>query len=305
MLRIGACQTPEILGDVDAAVGVVWDFAAQAYAESVDLLLFPECFLQGYLGTERHVRGQALDVDGAEFAAVLRRLARVRPMLVLGMIERAGDACYNTAVLIGEGRVAGRYRKAFLTPGETAFTAGDAYPVFDCGGVPFGINICFDTQFPAAAAAIAAAGAKVLLVPAQNMMRRDKALWWYERHNRIRACRARETGLWLVSADVTGSRDELRTGLGPTCVMDPSGRVVARVPTGTTGLVVAEIDGRWPSVSDRHRLRWSSGAEALVVVGAQERVEDLAGRGCHHGRACSLSAKPDGPAPPGPARPGA
>jgi hypothetical protein len=30
------------------------------------------------------------------------------------------------------------------------------------------------------------------------------------------------TGLWLVSADVTGERDESRIGLGPTCVVDPA-----------------------------------------------------------------------------------
>lgn len=99
-----------------------------------------------------------------------------------------------------------------------------------------------DTQVLEAAAAIAAKGAKVLLVPAQNMMRREKALWWSKRHNEIRACRVRETGMWLVSADVTGDRDEYRTGLGPTCVMEPTGRVIAQVPTGTIGMITADID---------------------------------------------------------------
>jgi hypothetical protein len=48
----------------------------------------------------------------------------------------------------------------------------------------------------------------VLLVPAQNMMGRDKAVWWQDRHNEIRTRRVRETGMWLVSADVTGQRDQ-------------------------------------------------------------------------------------------------
>ena len=46
-MRVGACQTPEILGDVDAAVRVVQKFASMADTAGVDLLLFPECFLQG------------------------------------------------------------------------------------------------------------------------------------------------------------------------------------------------------------------------------------------------------------------
>jgi predicted amidohydrolase len=74
------------------------------------------------------------------------------------------------------------------------------------------------------------------------MMRRDKALRWRHRHNEVRIRRVRETGLWLVSADVTGQRDDVRIGLGPTCVINPAGRVVDQVPTGTTGMAIAEID---------------------------------------------------------------
>jgi predicted amidohydrolase len=240
-MRIGACQTPEILGDVDEAIRVVRDFAGQADDAGVDLLLFPECFLQGYLVTEDHVDGQAFEVDSPGFAAVLARLAGIRPTLVLGMIERSAGRFYNTALVIAGGRVLGGYRKTFLVDGESVFTAGDSYPVFDHGGVRFGINICFDTQHPPAAAAVAAAGASVLLVPAQNMMGRDKAFHWQHRHNQIRVRRVRETGMWLVSADVTGDRDGTRLGLGPTCVIDPSGTVLDQVPAGTTGMAVADI----------------------------------------------------------------
>ena len=89
MVLIGACQTPEILGDVDAALGVVHDFAGRSDA---DLLLFPECFLQGYLVTERHVRGHALEIGSSAFSEVLSRLTGLRQTLVLGMIERAAAA---------------------------------------------------------------------------------------------------------------------------------------------------------------------------------------------------------------------
>jgi predicted amidohydrolase len=240
-LRVGACQTPELLGDVDAAVRVIRDFAGQADEAGLDLLLFPECFLQGYLVTPEHVRGQAFEVASPAFAAVLARLAAVRQTLVLGMIERRGGHYFNTALVIAGGRVAGAYRKTFLTGGESVFVAGGAYPVFGCKGVRFGINICYDTRFPRAAAAVAAQGAQMLLVPAQNMMREENAVRWKDRHNQIRKQRVRETGLWLVSADVTGRRDESRIGLGPTCVIDPAGQVVAQVPDGATGMAVSGI----------------------------------------------------------------
>jgi predicted amidohydrolase len=239
-MRIGTCQTPEILGDVDAAVAVIHEFAGRA---DVDLLLFPECFLQGYLVTEQHVGEQAVALDSPRFGEVLERLAGVRPTVVLGIIEADGGRFFNTAVVIRGGGIIGRYRKTHLVAGESIFTAGDDYPVFECDGVRFGINICYDTQFAEAAAGVAAAGAQVLLVPAQNMMGREKAFHWVPRHNEIRGRRARETGLWVASADVTGERGESRIGLGPTGFLNPAGEVVAQVPTGITGMVTAEIGG--------------------------------------------------------------
>jgi len=241
-LRVGACQTPEILGDLDQALRVIEAFAAQADAQGVQLLLFPECFLQGYLVQEEHLREHALRLDAGPFAAVLRRLARIEQTLVLGVIEEAAGRYFNTAAVITRGQLVGRYRKTHLLPGETLFEAGDAYPTFELHGVRFGINICSDTQFAEAAAPVAAQGARLLLVPAQNMMRRAAALEWKDRHHSLRTDRVRETGMWLVSADVTGERDEHRVGWGPTSVISPGAEVVAQMPLMTTGMVVADID---------------------------------------------------------------
>jgi hypothetical protein len=47
--------------------------------------------------------------------------------------------------------------------------------------------------------------------------------------------------MWLVSADVTGARDDSRIGCGPTSIMNPQADVVAQVPIMTVGMVVAEI----------------------------------------------------------------
>jgi 5-aminopentanamidase len=238
-VRVGACQTPEFLGDVEGALACLEEFAERA---DVDLLLFPECFLQGYLVDREHLHRHALDLDSAAFAAILRRLEPVAPTLVFGVIERCGDRYRNAAVVVARGVLVGVYRKTCLLPGESLFERGDAYPVFEAHGIRFGINICYDTRYPEPAARVAAQGARLLLVPAQNMMRRATADQWKERHHAIRAERARETGLWLVSADVTGERGEDRVAYGPTSVLNPHGEVVAQVPLMTTGMVTADLD---------------------------------------------------------------
>lgn len=235
------CQTPEILGDVDAAVRCIRGFCEQAERERADLLLFPECFLQGYLVTDAHVRRHALDLGAARFRSVTARLAEARPVLVIGVIERSGSRLYNSAVVLERGGVAGVYRKTHLTSGETLFDEGRKYPVFEVNGLRYGINICYDTQFADAAARIAGQRARVLLVPAQNMMRREAAERWRYRHHQMRAERVRETGLWLASADVTGERGDTHVGYGPTSVMSPSAYVVGQVPLMETGMVIAHI----------------------------------------------------------------
>jgi predicted amidohydrolase len=240
-VRVGACQTPELLGDVPAALALIEGFAANADAAGVEVLLFPECFLQGYLVTGSHLQAHAIGLDSAAFDTILARLAPIRQTLVFGVIERRAGRLYNTAVVVCRGRLVGAYRKVHLTAGEAIFTAGDSFPVFDAGGVTFGINICYDTQFPDAAAAVAARGARMLLVPAQNMMRRHVAEQWRHRHHQIRAQRVHETGLWLVSADVTGRRGRQRVGYGPTSVINPRSDVVAQVPTMIIGMAVADI----------------------------------------------------------------
>jgi 5-aminopentanamidase len=240
-VRIGACQTPEILGDVAAAVRCIEGFCEQAEREDADLLLFPECFLQGYLVTGAHLRRHALDLRSAGFRSVAARLADAVPVLVVGVIERSGSRLYNSAVVLERGQVAGVYRKTHLRPEEALFDSGNEYPVFEVKGLRYGINICYDTQFADAAARIARRRARVLLVPAQNMMRRQAAETWKHRHNQIRAERVRETGLWLASADVTGERGDTHVGYGPTSVMNPSTDVVAQVPLMVTGMVTADI----------------------------------------------------------------
>ena len=69
-MRIGACQPPEILGDIDRSIACIEAFAAER--GDVDLLLFPECFLQGYLVEPGHLRDTAIDLASRAFQDVAR-----------------------------------------------------------------------------------------------------------------------------------------------------------------------------------------------------------------------------------------
>ena len=66
------------------------------------------------------------------------------------------------------------------------------------------------------------------------------AIEWKDKHNQVRGERCRETGLWLVSADVIGERDG-RIAWGPTAVLNPAGEVVAQLPLDRPGLLLFDL----------------------------------------------------------------
>lgn len=239
-VRIAAAQTQEFRENIEAALACLGDFAARAEAEGARLLCFPEGFLQGYLLDEASARRVALDLSSPEFEVVLRRFPKSGPTIVVGMIEAAEGRLFNTAVVVSQGKVAGSYRKIHLLGGERIFDAGREQTVFDVDGLRFGINICYDTNFPEAARGLADLGASLIVCSANNMMPRQKAEIFKDVHNAVRGERCRESGLWLISSDVTGERDD-RIAWGPTAVLDPEGQVAAQIPLEKPGLLVFDI----------------------------------------------------------------
>jgi predicted amidohydrolase len=240
MHRIAAAQTPEFLGNVEGALHHLADTAGQAHAAGALLVCFPEGFLQGYLTDEQLARPAAVDLGSSLFEDVLARLPESAPMLVFGLIEIDDGRLFNTAVVVHRRALVGRYRKAHLLSREKCFDAGCAPGVFQVNGLRFGINICNDTNFPIAAQGVTALGASLIVCPANNMMPERTAERWKDRHNAIRAERCRETGLWMISADVTAERDGC-VSWGPTAVISPAGEVAAQLPLGRPGLLVFDL----------------------------------------------------------------
>lgn len=239
-VKVAACQVPDFQADLEGALSWIAAFSAKAHSQGIKLLCFPECFLQGYLVDVEQAQLYALDLSSAGFRQVLERLPQTGPMLVCGLIEQEGGRLFNTAVVVDRGRLLGRYRKTHLLEGERIFEPGSSYPIFEVDGLKFGINICYDTNFSEAAVALSAQGASLIVCPANNMMRREKAEEFKHLHNQIRAERARETGLWLISSDVTGARED-RISYGPTAVISSEGKVVGQVPLLEVGMISAEI----------------------------------------------------------------
>ncbi|MBK7284710.1 MAG: carbon-nitrogen hydrolase family protein [Sphingomonadales bacterium] len=144
----------------------------------------------------------------------------------------SGGRLVNRSFLIdATGAVRARYDKIHLfdvdlPTGESwresaAYAPGKEAVVADAPVGRLGLSICYDLRFPALYAAMSAAGATILSIPAAFTVPTGKAHW----HVLMRA-RAIENAAWVVSAAQVGTHEDGRTTYGHSLVVDPWGEIV-------------------------------------------------------------------------------
>jgi predicted amidohydrolase len=227
-----------VLGDVDASLMDVKRALSWAQEKALDIVCLPECYLTGYSRSPEEAGAHSIELDSALFSRLMSELRQFDPVAILGLMERSGSELFNSAVIVERGRVLGVYRKQHLI--ESAFSPGRESPVFERNGVRYGVNICYDANFPEAAAALAARGAEAIFYPLNNGLPHASARKWRSRHIEILSARARECSAWVISADVV-ERSATTTGYGCTAIVGPDGRVVERCPERTTGRIRAVL----------------------------------------------------------------
>jgi predicted amidohydrolase len=87
--------------------------------------------------------------------------------IVTGITERAGQALYNSAAIIGPEGPIGRYRKNHLWGDENLFfePGNLGMPVFNTTFGRLAVGICYDIWFPETFRLAAVQGADILCVP--------------------------------------------------------------------------------------------------------------------------------------------
>jgi predicted amidohydrolase len=243
-MRIAAFQRRPIFDDAATSAEALFRDLCWAEMQGVELALFPECHLLGHSYRETVIAARAQPIEGELWRTVLARIAPIATSAIVGAFERRDGHIANSAFFIDRGRIIGRYAKAH--PNECGVTAGVDFPIFTQSGISFGINICNDANYPNAAQRIADAGAALICYPLNNMMKPATAALWRVRSVENLQARARQTGCWIMSADIIGQADG-RICHGCTVIVSPDGEIVARVSEDVEGVAVFEL----PPVSGR------------------------------------------------------
>ena len=175
----------------------------------------------------------------AAFAKVLHGVSGIA--LLLGYPEYDGNAIYNSAALLRDGKVLANHRKCVLPnyavfDEKRYFQPGKAATVVEVGGMRFSVIICEDVWEPGPRRAAAAAGAEAMLIingsPFHMHQQRVR--------EEVLAARARETQLPMVYLNMVGGQDELVFD-GGSLVIDRHGAVAFRAPLFEEGLHVVEL----------------------------------------------------------------
>ena len=144
--------------------------------ERVDVVVTPECFLDGYIAVEDSVTrdtlaNYAIDPSSNPYVGAIRDWAREHSTwVILGVSRRAPEGIYNSALIIDRsGKLVGCYDKTHCQTHDQKYLAGQSLPVFDSDFGLFGVLICADRRWPEAARSLAVQGARVIFNPTFGM----------------------------------------------------------------------------------------------------------------------------------------
>jgi len=269
-LRVALAQIHCSWADTRGNLERMADWAERARKGGAQLVAFPELCIPGICKDER-LASVTETLDGPSVASV-RALAR-RLGLGFGFSEKADGMPLNAyAVVEPDGTLAGVYRKNHIPKLEVPFWQGHtAQPVFRALGRRVAVSLCWDNQYPELLAHYARAGAEVVLMPHAwdadaldedgrviDYDSMEEIVAWLRRSGRMRwkthdqmrddfyqtiPGLARDGRFWALFVNQSGRPHECLDFVGPSFVVDPSGRVVAETKDGGEQLVFATLQG--------------------------------------------------------------
>ena len=239
-LRLALAQLNVTVGDLEGNRLLVEGAIRQAQAWRADVVIVPELAMTGYPPEDLLLKPHFV-------AANRRALARVTPLTrgivaIIGFVdEDQHGRLYNAAAVLAHGRHAATYHKQHLPnygvfDEQRYFTPGTGSPVFEAGGIRFGLTICEDLWMDAPCRHLAAAGAQLVLNLSASPYHAGKLL----EREQLFSRRARHNRLAVACCNLVGGQDELVFD-GGSLVLDAQGGEVARAAQFREELLMADL----------------------------------------------------------------
>ena len=226
-IKVGLAQTSIKRGDKPHNLLVMRTALGEARKKEVDLLIFPELSLTGYVCRDSFYElAESIDGPSVDF---VRRSARENGLAtIFGMPLEAAvkGVIYNSSVMIDEDGNVVSYKKSYL-PTHSVFDekryirSGSEVKCFRTKKCKIGLTICYDVYFPEIYRILALEGADlVTCISASPSTRQD----YFQTLTRARAI---ENGVFLAFVNRVGIEDGLQFW-GGSNVLGPNGDILAK-----------------------------------------------------------------------------
>lgn len=192
------------------------------------LVIFPELALCGYPPEDLLLRLDFIRECHKALERLLEFSTKMQSMAIVGMPYYEEDL-YNALLVVGDGKVWGVYRKAFLPnysvfDEKRYFRAGREPLVVELSNTKIGFSICEDVWHPDGWERVyALSGCEVLVNINASPYYRGK----YEFKESFLKARAEDNMAYMVYVNMVGGQDELVFD-GRSLIIDPEGRILAR-----------------------------------------------------------------------------
>lgn len=243
----------------------------EAHARDCRVVVFPEAALTSffphwYMESEAEIDSYfEREMPTPDTQPLFNEAKRLRIGFYLGYCELVGDGLtkrrFNTAILADEsGQIVGKYRKIHL-PGHLDHCPDQPYQnlekrYFDVGDLGFnvwrvfggvlGMCICNDRRWAETYRVMALQGAEMILLGYNTPSRRASGppepthLAMF--HNRLAVqAGAYQNAVWVIAAAKAGIEEGVHQ-IGGSCIVAPTGEIVASAMTEADELIVANCD---------------------------------------------------------------
>jgi omega-amidase len=175
-IRIAQVKVVPKKGDVAANHAKLMALLSDLESETLDVLVTPECFLDGYVSTEGNVTREnivdyALDPRASDLVAEVSDWSRrTGTWTILGCTTVTSGGAHNAGLILNRaGAIAGKYAKVHCQTHDKKYVAGNSLPVFDSDFGRFGVMICADRRWPETVRTLALKGARIIFNPTYGM----------------------------------------------------------------------------------------------------------------------------------------
>lgn len=243
------------VGEFEQNLNTCLDAVRAAGRKKADIVVFPEMNLTGY-GAGHQVNDIARAIETDLIQTFQQLSDQLNLAILAGLAEKADDKkTYGSHLVFVPHTPHDKYRKLHIPPNEQGvFTPGTRIPVFEHGGIRFGIQLCYDAHFPELSTAMALQQADLIILPhaSPRGTPEQKFVSWM----RHLPARAFDNGVFIAAVNQTGDNGAGLQFSGLAVAVGPDGNLISRSLVQGDHLHFVTLDPGLLAHVRSHRMRY-------------------------------------------------